>query len=328
MVNIEVIIIKDDNLKNTAFGSYETCEGIYQALLLKNKNTRLSVCTNEKDLEDVVDRKPDFIVLTNKMLITKTKKIWLSEYFDLNNIIYSGSIKTAMQLDLKKTASKLQVITHGVDTARFFTAVPDEYQSVADLPVPFPLFIKPLESANSEGIDERSFVVNFSDFESKVKELYVKYKQPALVEQYLSGREFTVSIIKSDTLLIAPIEIIAPLVNDIRILSNRTKINDAEIVKEVLDIETLKKVSAIAMSSFEALGARDFGRIDIKMDAQEKCYFIEANLTPGMTRGSSYFPKSFEMCLGINYDDLVFSMFRSTLKRCKYYQNAKNSYYR
>ena len=320
MVNIEVIVIKDDNLKNTAFGSYETCEGIYQSLLLKNKNTRLSVCTNEKDLEDVVDRKPDFIVLTNKMLITKTKKIWLSEYFDLNNIIYSGSIKTAMQLDLKKTASKLQVITHGVDTARFFTAVPDEYQSVADLPVPFPLFIKPLESANSEGIDARSFVVNFSDFESKVKELYAKYKQPALVEQYLSGREFTVSIIKSDTLLIAPIEIIAPLENDIRILSNTTKTNNTEILKEVLDVETFKKVSSIAISSFNALGARGFGRIDIKMDAQEKCYFIEANLTPGMTRGSSYFPQSFEMCLGLHYDDLVFSMFRSTIKRSRNYE--------
>jgi len=322
MVNIEVILIKGNNLENTAFGSYETCEGIYQSLLLKNRNTRLSVCTNEKDLQDVVDRNPDLIVLTNKLLITKSKKIWLSEFFDLNNIVYTGSIKTVMQLDMHKTASKSQVIAHGVDTARFFTAVPDEYQSVEDLPVPFPLFIKPLESANSEGIDERSFVINFSDFESKVKELYAKYKQPALVEQYLSGREFTVSIIKSDTLLIAPIEIIAPLENDMRILSNTAKINNNEILKEVLDVETFKKVSAIAMSSFDALGARDFGRIDIKMDAQEKCYFMEANLTPGMTRGSSYFPKSFEMCLGINYDDLVFSMFRSTIKRSRNYEKA------
>ena len=84
MVTIEVILIKDDNSENTAFGSYETCEGIYQSLRLKNKNTKLSVCTNEKNLQDVVDRNPDLIVLTNKLLITKSKKIWLSEFFERN----------------------------------------------------------------------------------------------------------------------------------------------------------------------------------------------------------------------------------------------------
>jgi len=315
MTSIEVIIVKNEGLINTAFGSYETCEKLYKILLSKNRDTKMSLCTNEKDLQDVVDRNPDMVILTNKIMITENKKIWLSEYFEIQNIVYTGSIKTSLQYDICKTAAKSQVSAHGIETARFFTAIPGQYKRVEELPIPFPLFIKPLESANSNGIDEKSFVINFSDFQTKVKSLYTIYKQPILIEQYLSGREFTVSIIKTDMLLIAPIEIVAPLKNDIRILSKNIKDRNSETLKQITDMNIFKKVSDIALSSFGALGIRDFGRIDIKMDAQEKCYFMEANLTPGMTNGNSYFPRAFEICSRMKYDSVVFSMFREAIKR-------------
>jgi D-alanine-D-alanine ligase len=315
MIKMEVVVVQDEKQKNTGFGSYETCSGIFNALKEKNIDASLSVCACVADLQQVADRKPDLVVLTNKLMRVGDTNVWLSEFFEIRNIVYTGSIKAVLQVDMKKTASKLQATAHGIDTARFFTATPDEFKSVEDLPIPFPLFVKPLDSANSDGIDAQSFVTKFSDYQAKVKALYAIFKEPVLVEQYLPGREFTVSIVETDTLLIAPLEIIAPLENDIRILSSRAKTENTEVLKPISKMDTLKKVSDIALASYRALGARDFGRVDIKMDAQERCYFMEANLTPGMTKGSSYFPKSFEICSGIYYDDLVYAMIRSAIKR-------------
>ncbi|MDA9231047.1 hypothetical protein N9O56_00555 [Rickettsiales bacterium] len=316
MPSIEVVIIKNENLKNTSFGSFQTCKNVYKSILKRYKNIIMTICNDESDLQKVVDRKPDLVVLTNKIMVDNhEQKIWLSSYFDDHHINYTGSTNEALFYDVNKIASKKQVMSHGIQTARFFTASPGQYKSVSELSIPFPLFIKPISSANSDGIDSNSFITDFLGFKNKVEELYGIYQEPVLVEEYLPGREFTVSIIKTDTMLIAPIEIIAPLQNDIRILSKEMKSKNCEKLVTITDINTYQKVCSIAKASFEALGARDFGRIDIKMDVHERCYFIEANLTPGMTQGSSYFPSSFELGSMLKYDEVIHLITKSAIDR-------------
>ena len=61
----------------------------------------------------------------------------------------------------------------------------------------------------------------------------------------------------------------------------------------------------MAIEAFNALGVRDFGRIDIKTDNHGECFFMEANLVPGMTYGSSYFPKACEIAHDFTYDKVV-----------------------
>lgn len=331
MLSIEIIIIKDESLKNTAFGSLKTCKNVHKFLLDLHPNIRMTICSDEFDLNEVINRNPDLVLLTNKIMIDSYgKKIWLSEYFESNNINYTGSSKEVLKYDVNKTSSKLQILSHGIQTAEFFTAIPEQYTSSEDIPIPFPLFIKPNNSANSDGIDSNSFVINFAGFQAKIKELYDIYQEPILVEEYLPGREFTVSIINADTMLVAPIEIIAPLKDDLRILSKKIKSEDSETLRKITDINIYQKVSNIALSSFKALGARDFGRIDIKMDAHERCYFIEANLTPGMTKGSSYFPKSYELNSLLKYDEVLNLIIRSAIKRqpiSKYCKSIKINKY-
>ena len=316
MQKIEIIIINDESLKNTAFGSLKTCINVHKFLLDLYPNIRMTICSDEFDLNEVINRNPDLVLLTNKIMIDSFgKTIWLSEYFESNNINYTGSCKEVLKYDINKTSSKLQILSHGIETAEFFTAIPDQYKSSEDIPIPFPLFIKPNNSANSDGIDSNSFVINFAGFQKKIKELHDIYQEPILVEEYLPGREFTVSIINADTMLVAPIEIIAPLKDDLRILSKKIKSEDSETLRKITDINIYQKVSNIALAAFKALGARDFGRIDIKMDAHERCYFIEANLTPGMTKDSSYFPKSYELNSLLRYDEVLNLIIRSAVKR-------------
>ncbi len=148
--------------------------------------------------------------------------------------------------------------------------------------------------------------------------LYEQYHCPALVETYLNGREFTVAVFeKNANLTVYALEITAPVENGVRILSNKVKKDNTEILSAVTDKELLSEITHIAKNSFHALGARDIGRIDIKMDHHGQCHFIEANLTPGMKKGSSYFPKACEINEKITYETMTYLVIQGVLERIR-----------
>ena len=74
-------------------------------------------------------------------------------------------------------------------------------------------------------------------------------------------------------------------------------------------------VSSLAADAFTVLGARDFGRIDIKMDAKGVPHFIEANLVPGMTPETSYFPRACAINRGMTYSEVVARIAEAALSR-------------
>ncbi len=316
-MHIEIITTPIESLKETGFGSYQACEDFHEALANEYPNVKLTACENEIDLQAVVERKPNFVVLADKhILIQNGQKIWLSEFFEQAGVQYTGSKKEALQYDLDKIAAKKLVSHKGVSTARFFTASPGEYKNRQELPLPFPLFLKPIHLANGNGVDADSLVYDFNNFEKKIAALNEKFHCPALVETYLNGREFTVAVFEKNANLNAYVlEIIAPEENGIRILSNKVKKDNTEVLGRVSDEELLSKISHVAKKSFRALGARDFGRIDIKMDHHGRCNFIEANLTPGMKKGSSYFPKACELNAKIPYDNVAHLVLQGVLER-------------
>jgi len=134
----------------------------------------------------------------------------------------------------------------------------------------------------------------------------------------LDGREFTVSIINTpnNEPIISPIEIVPPeSTNGLRILGKKVKNDNSEELKSIEDDEIKNEVIKLAINSFLTLGVRDFGRIDIKANKAGDCFFIEANLVPGMTYGSSYFPKSCEIEHALSYDKVIQIMLASGLCR-------------
>jgi D-alanine-D-alanine ligase len=187
-------------------------------------------------------------------------------------------------------------------------AIPGQYKIESDLPFTYPLFLKPLDAANGNGIDDLSYVTNFADYESKVASLYDSFKQPILVEEYLDGREFTVAVIKTlnEKLIVSAVEVIPPTsTNGLKILGAQAKKDDSEKLVKIHDNEIKERVTALAIDAFNSLGVRDFGRIDIKTKESGECFFIEANLVPGMTYGSSYFPKACAIERELTYDKVI-----------------------
>ncbi|WP_299178852.1 hypothetical protein [uncultured Neptuniibacter sp.] len=317
-MNIEIITSRNSKLKETGFGSLHACDDVLGSIEGMGHSVLVTICETLEDLENVVRRAPDMVVLAAKyMPVEGRDDMWFSDYFEQNHITFSGSNRETLRYDSDKVSAKERLTNLGIKTAKYFTAIPDQYQSEEELPILFPLFLKPLDAANGNGVDDSSFVESFSEFREKVLSLYEIYKQPVLVEEYLSGREFTVAVIKngSGKITISAIEIAPPESSGgLKILGAAAKMSDTETLKKI-EPHDIASVNALAVASFQGLGARGFGRIDVKMDGLGVCYFMEANLVPGMNHGTSYFPRACEIENKISYDDVIKLILDESFKR-------------
>ena len=308
-MKIEIITTPNETLKETGFGSIEACQSVLESIQKIGHTASLSICRTEQDLQCVADKKPDLAILAVKYLpIENGKDIWLAEYFEKQHINYSGSIRETLEFDSNKVRAKLFLSGEGVRTARFFTAMPGQFTCENELPVDFPLFLKPMDAANGNGVDDSSLVTNFGEYERKLSSLAEAFKQPVLVEEYLNGQEFTVAIIKTQRtgFYTSIIEVIPPQsLNGLRILGEKAKKEDSETLMKTENSELIHRIRKLAMDVFRLLKVRDFARIDIKMNEFGECFFMEANLVPGLTAGTSYFPKAFQISHNLNYDNVI-----------------------
>ena len=308
-MHIEIITTPNETLKESGFGTLKACNGVFDAIQSMGYSASLSVCETKDDLEDVVKRQPELVILAVKYIPVKNENgIWLSDYFARHGINFTGSTREVLEFDSNKVLAKTHLTNKGINTANYFIATPGKYKDESELPITFPLFLKPLDAANGNGIDDLSYVTNFSDFESKVASLYDTFNQPILAEEYLDGREFTVAVIKTrnEKLIASAVEVIPPTsTHGLRILGEQAKKDDSEKLIEIVDDEVKNRVTTLAIDAFNTLGVRDFGRIDIKTDNHGECFFMEANLVPGMTYGSSYFPEACDIAHEFTYDKVI-----------------------
>ena len=308
-MHIEIITTPNETLKESGFGTLKACTSVFEAIQRMGYSVRLSVCKTKDDLKEIVKTKPELVVLSVKYIPVKDEDdIWLSEYFESHAVNFTGSSRGVLEFDSNKVLAKTHLTNKGIKTADYFMAIPGQYKNESDLPIAFPLFLKPMDAANGNGIDDLSFVTNFTDYESKVASLYSSFNQPILVEEYLDGREFTVAVIKkrNEKLVVSAVEVIPPTsTHGLRILGAQTKKDDSEKLIEIIDDEVKQRVTTLAIDAFNTLGVRDFGRIDIKSNNHGECFFMEANLVPGMTYGSSYFPEACDIADEFAYDKVI-----------------------
>ena len=321
-MKIEIITTPNEELKETGFGTLKACHSVLDSINRLGHDVKLSVCKSLNDLAQIVNRKPDLVILAVKYISSDNgSDIWLSEYFAEHEINYSGSPRDVLKFDSNKVLAKSYLMKKGIKSAKYFTAIPGQYKCEADLPVAFPLFLKPLDAANGNGVDDLSLVTNFSEFESKTQSLFAAFDMPVLAEEYLDGREFSVALIKTEgsQLVVSAVEIIPPeSTNGLRILGEKAKKEDSEEIKKIEDIKVLNDVTKLAVDAYAKLGIWDFGRIDIKTNDRGQCYFMEANLVPGMTSGTSYFPRACMIANELTYDEVIQLIVEKGISRATY----------
>jgi D-alanine-D-alanine ligase len=255
----------------------------------------------------------EFIPVNPKLGWLDPQKIWLTTFFDEQGIEYTGSNQMAHLLERNKPLAKQRVLDNGLKTAQYCVIKQDQTPIRDEIKLSYPLFVKPANRGGGLGIDSNSLVNNFEQLVSKTSSI-TKIDSDSLVEEYLSGREFSVAILKkesSEEYSIMPIELIAPLdINETRILSSKVKSSDTEQAIEITDQIVKNKITSLALDVFLALGARDYGRIDIRLDKYGEPHFLEANLIPSLIDGYGSFPKACLLNLNLEYEEMILRIVR------------------
>ncbi|MEO5949791.1 MAG: hypothetical protein ABIP74_05285 [Candidatus Saccharimonas sp.] len=298
-----------------------------QALLcLHYKHVHITLVDSMADLEALVSRSPDLVFLGMKFLpvhpllgAKDPAKIWISEYLDQFDIAYTGSDRFAHEHEQHKPSAKACIRSAGLNTSPSMVVKKDMLFSPRDINLPFPLFVKPTDSGGGTGVDEKSLVQNFDELYTKVMSISADYRTDSLVEVYLPGREFSVAILAdefTDELLVMPIELKAVVnAHGDSVLSQAVKSSNAEEVHEVRNGVVRDNVIALALGAYRALGARDYGRIDIRLDSHDVPHFLEANLIPSLIEGYGSFPKACHINARMNHESMILRIVNLALQR-------------
>jgi D-alanine-D-alanine ligase len=212
------------------------------------------------------------------------------EMFD-QPYLFSDPLTLAACLD-KETAKRL-VREAGVPTADFTVA----YRGASDVSgwKQFPAFVKPLAEGAGKGCEASSVVETPAQLAAAVKRTRKNYQQPALVETYLPGREFTVGIvgngIRARVLGVCEITIRKTAAENVASPHRRARREELLIHRRVddLDPEAGKAIQR-ALTAYRTLQCRDAARMDFRSDGSRDPHFLEANPLPALNPQHSDLP--------------------------------------
>jgi D-alanine-D-alanine ligase len=226
--------------------------------------------------------------------------------------VFSGPV--VMGLSLNKHLAKLVVAASGVPVSPGILV--SEMGDMESIDLVYPLFIKPVSEGTGKGITAKSLVKNPEELRSMAEWILTEFRQPALVEEYLPGREFTVGVVGSgdETVAIGGMEVICA---DNLPYSVEVKENYENYCQyKPLDEDIAAECKKVAVGAWKALSAVDAGRVDLKADRYGRICFIEANPLAGLNPVHSDLPILARM-YGIEYQKLLEMIMESAVRRSK-----------
>lgn len=227
---------------------------------------------------------------------------------DAYDIPYTFADPLVLAVSLHKGLTKTVLREHGLATPR--SMLVEDIASLADVPLRYPLFIKPVSEGTGKGITAASKITSAGELLAGCRDLLAKFRQPVLVEEFLPGREFTTALIGTgdEARVLGTMEIILLDAAEPEVYSYVNKERCEELVEYRLgrpDIDPeVAATEALALAAWRALGGRDAGRVDIRSDAMGQPQFIEANPLAGLHPQHSDLPIIATM-VGMPYTELI-----------------------
>ena len=231
-------------------------------------------------------------------------------------IPYTFSDPLVCALTLHKGMAKHVARGCGVPTPSFVLVTTAAEAAAVTLPLPW--FAKPVAEGSSKGITAKSLVRSRAALVEVCAELLERYRQPVLVEEFLSGREFTVGILGTggSARALATLEVMLLGGADQGVYSYRNKTQWQGLVDyRLLEAGPLRtEVENVALATWRCLGCRDAGRVDVRLDSAGRAQMIEVNPLAGLMPGYSDLPIMAELT-GMSYGALIGEIVRCALAR-------------
>jgi D-alanine-D-alanine ligase len=233
---------------------------------------------------------------------------------ELLGVPYTGSDSATLSICLDKSLAKR--LLHDVDTAAFQVLVTGRERL---RPMRYPVIVKPNQEGTSKGITDKSVCDDESEVRRVARALIERYGQPALVEEYIFGRELTVGLLgERRPRVLPPMEIVFLSQTDRPVYDYECKQDwPAHVRYECpakLTKEELRVVERACRTTFMTLGCRDVARIDLRLTPDGRVFVIEVNPLPGLT------PDFSDLCLiangaGMDYRTLIGEILSGGIKR-------------
>ncbi|HEV2698180.1 MAG TPA: ATP-grasp domain-containing protein [Terriglobales bacterium] len=231
--------------------------------------------------------------LTESYAGDDTKEMNVAAYMDLLGLPYTGAGPHAHFLAQDKATAKKMFAFHDIRTPFFATAYRGNIDHAHD--VKFPLIVKPQSEDGSIGIDAAAVVTGVKELMERVEYVQNEFDSPALIEEYIEGREIYASVLgsyeKTEVLPLVELDLSKLPRGTPKIASRDVKFEtDSKAYKltkstiaEDLDNATVQKLSETALAAYRAVKLRDYGRIDMRLTSEGEVYVIEANPNPWLS---------------------------------------------
>ena len=236
-------------------------------------------------------------------------EVYVAALLELLGATYTGSEPASLSLCLDKARSKEVLAYHGLSTPHHYVL---ENVSAKRPDLSFPLILKPLHEDGSLGIDANSVVLSEEQLAKKAQELLDMFHQPVIVEEYIGGREFNVSLLGEgpDLLPISEIDYSKLEKGQPHILTHASKWEEDSpeyhktpaICPAALDRSLEKTLNEMSLKAFRILGCRDYARVDIRMRGNQPC-IIEVNPNPAISPDAGFVRSA--QAEGLSYAQLI-----------------------
>jgi D-alanine-D-alanine ligase len=264
----------------------------------------------------LADMAPDVVFNIAEGLKGRGREAQVPALCELLGVPYSGSDATTLSICLDKGLTKQILRAAGIDTAdwQLMTTGREKLR-----PLRYPVIVKPNAEGTSKGITSASVVTDEAAARAAARSLVEKYGQPALLEEYIAGREFTVGLLGERRPRVLPImEVIFVDPPQHPVYGFTEKQSDTPRVRfecpaHLTPVEQ-KRIEKVVRDTFAALDCRDVSRVDLRMAPDGKVYVIEINPLPGLT------PDFSDLCMiakvaGMDYRMLIGEILSGCIRR-------------
>ncbi len=235
--------------------------------------------------------RPDLVFNIAEGLFGPNRESHIPSMCEVLDIPYTGSDPMTLGICLDKSRAKEILSYHRIPTPAFWVVEPGE-----SLPeeIRLPAIVKPLYEGSSMGVKNNSVVKTRAELDTRVQKVQSLYKQPVIVEQFLSGREFTVGVLGNPpNLEVLPIvEIdhsqLPTEANPIYSYEAKWVWDQPEKPLEIfkcpaeLSPDLKARIETVVRRTCEILRIRDWCRIDIRLDERGEPNILEINPLPGV----------------------------------------------
>lgn len=295
--------------------SLDTIEAIRSALAELHTVTLIEA--NEQVYQRLTSAKPDIVFNVAEGLYGVFREAQLPSLLESLQIPYTGSDPLTLGICLDKARTKEILSFHGIKTPDF--SVISTISEMTGNSVEFPSIVKPLHEGSSKGIYNSSVVRNWDELFREVKATIETYGQPAVVEKFLSGREFTVALLGngSDVQVLPIVELkfdsLPEGVNPIYSYEAKWLWDRPEAPLDIFEcpadipVPLREEIASLCRKAFLVLRCRDWCRIDVRLDEAGVPNVIEVNPLPGILprpEDNSCFPKA-ARAAGMSYNRMI-----------------------